>query len=85
MRVDVSEQSEESGVLLARGRNLQGSFERLGIKAFAEIGIGQIEFHVVGIGIGLQRRLEMQDGVVIQMIAGEQHADAGLGAVVARA
>ena len=31
----------------------------------SQISIGQIELHVVGVGIGLQCGLEMLDGVVI--------------------
>ena len=57
--------------------------ERLLVLAFAEIGVGQIEFHIVGVGIGLQRGLEMLDGVVVQVIAREQNADSGLRAEVA--
>ena len=85
MRVDVSQQGQKGGILLSWRRNLLGGFERLGIETFAEVGVGQVEFHIVGIGIGLQRRLEMWDGIVVQMIAGQQHADSGLRAIVAGA
>ena len=85
MRVDVSEQRQKGGVLLARCRYLLGGFERLGVKAFAEVGVGQVEFHIVGVGTGVQGRLKMLDGVVVQAEAGEQHAHSGLSAIVARA
>ena len=39
MSLDVAKQGQVSIVLLARRRNLLGSFERLRIKTFAEISI----------------------------------------------
>jgi hypothetical protein len=83
-RVDVPEQSQEGIILLARRRDLPRGFKRLGIKAFAEVSIGQIEFHVVGIGICVQRHLEMLDGVVVQTVPSEQYTRAGWGALVTR-
>ena len=46
--------------------------------AFAEERVGEIEFHVVGIGIGFCGGLEMTDSVVVETIAREKDADAGL-------
>ncbi len=51
MRVDVAEQRQKCGVLLAGCRNLLGSFERLRIQALAEVSVGQVELHIVGIGL----------------------------------
>ena len=65
MGVDVSKQSQESSILLARRRNFRGGLESLIVGALAEVSVGQIELHVIGIGIGLQCRLKMLDGVVI--------------------
>src|SRR6476661_9294265 len=84
MSVNVSEQGQESRVLLTRSRNVLGRLECLGIGAFAEIGIGQVEFYVIGVRAGAQGRLEMLDGVVVQMEAGEQHTYSSLSAIVAR-
>ena len=50
--------------------------------AFAEEGVGEIEFHVVGIGIGFCGGLEMFDRVVVEAIAREKDADAGLHAEI---
>ena len=80
--MDVTEQRQVSIVLLARRRNLLGSFKRLRIEAFAEIRISQIKFHVVGIRIGVQGRLEMLNGIVVQTVASQQYARAGLCPVV---
>ena len=85
MRVDVAEQREVGVVLAAFFGDLIRGVERLLVKTFAEIGVGEIEFHVVGIGIGFQRGLKMQDRVVVEAIAREQHADSGLRAVIAGA
>ena len=65
--------------------HLLGSFERLGVKALAEVSVGQVEFHIIGVRTGAQRILKMRDGVVVQAETGEQHADPGLSAIVARA
>ena len=46
--------------------------------AFAEEGVGEIEFDVVGIGIGFCGGLKMADGVVVETIAREKDADASL-------
>ena len=83
--IDIAEKSEESGVFLAVGRNRLRGFEGLGVRDFAEKRVGKVEFYVVGIGIGVESGLEMLNGVVIETIAGEKNADAGLRAVVGRA
>ena len=85
MNLDIAQQRQESIILLAWCRNLSVQrFERFRVEPFAEVSIGQIEFHVVGIGIGAQCRLEMLDGVVVQTVTREQYADARLGAIVVR-
>ncbi len=50
--------------------------------AFAEEGVGEIEFDVVGIGIGFCGGLEMFDRVVVETIACEKDADASLHAEI---
>ena len=51
--------------LLRFGRNLVGHFERLGIETLPKVCIGQVELDFIGIGIDLQRRLKVLDGVVV--------------------
>jgi len=68
MRVDVAEQREIGIVLAAFFGDLIRRIERLLIKTFAKIGVGEIEFCVVGFGIGFQRGLKMRDGVVVEAI-----------------
>ena len=82
-RMDVTEQRQVSIVLLTRRRNLLRSFERLRVEALAKVGIHQIKFHVVGIRVGAEGRLEMLNGVVVQTVAGQQYTLSGLCAVVA--
>ena len=74
----VGEECEVGVVFLAFGGNGLRGFERLLELAFAEKGVGEIELHVVGIGIGLCGGLEMGDGVVVKAITAEKNADAGL-------
>ena len=50
--------------------------------AFAEERVGEIEFDVVGIGIGFCGGLEMFDRVVVETIACEKDADASLHAEI---
>jgi len=80
--IDVAEEREIGVVFLAVGGDGLRSVEGRLILTFAEIGVGEIEFHVVRIGIGFCGGLKMSDGVVVLMIAGEQHADACLGAKI---
>ena len=83
MSMDIAQQRQVSIVLLACGRNLLGSFERLRIEAFAKIRISQIKSHVVGNRIRAQGRLEMLNSVVVQTVAGQQYAHSSLCAVIA--
>ena len=52
------------------------------VETGAEVSIGQIEFHVVRLGIGTQRALKMLDGVIVQTVTREQYANASLSAIV---
>lgn len=53
-------------------------FDGLRELTFAEEGVGEIEFYVVGSGIGLCGGLEMAEGIVVETIAGEKNTNAGL-------
>jgi len=81
--VNVTEKSEEVGVLLTCGGNFSSDFKSLIVLTFAKVGVGQIELHVVRLGIGLQGGLKMRNGVVVEAIPGKQHTYSGLGAEVA--
>jgi len=50
--------------LLTRSGKLMRSVERRGILSLAEVPVGQIEFHVIGIGIRTQCTLKMLDRIV---------------------
>ena len=85
MRVNVTKQRQEGIILLTFLGDLPGRFQRLRIRALAEICVDEIEFHIVRIGIGLLRRLKVLNRVIVQTIARQEHADAGLRSKVAGA
>ena len=60
VNLDVSQQREEGIVLLAGGGNRLGGIERLMVETGAEVSIGQIEFHVVRLGIGRRSVLSQE-------------------------
>jgi len=57
MGINVARQREIGVVFLAFGGNGLCDINGLRESAFAEERVGEIEFHVVGIGIGLLRRI----------------------------
>ena len=82
MRLDVSDQGEIRIVLLTFAGDLLSNFERLCVLTLSKIGVGEIELHVVGIWIRFQRGLKMLDGIVVQVVAREENADASLRAEI---
>ena len=80
VRVDISKKSEMGIVLLSLGRDFLSNFQRFVVTAFAKVGIGEIEFHIVGVGIRVQRRLEMLDRVQV----GPYHTNTREGLKLAR-
>ena len=71
--------------LVGPAGDLLGGFERQRIGALAEIRVGQIEFHVIGIGICGKGILKMQNCLVVQSITRQKHTHSGLRPVVASA
>ena len=57
-------------------------FECFAVRTLSEERICKVEFHIIGVRIRAQGRLKMLDGIVIQPIASQQHAYAGLRAVI---
>src|SRR6202034_420573 len=84
MGLDVSQQSEKSVVGLPGRGNLLGSLERLRIMSFAEICIGEVELHVIGIRICLESCLEVLNRIVVPTISRKQTPNPGLRAIVVR-
>src|SRR5580700_1671689 len=50
-----------------------------------KICVGEIELHIIGIGVSLQRHLKMLDRLVVQTISRQENTDACLCAIVIRA
>ena len=78
----ISDEREIGIVLLTLAGDLLSNFERSGVLTLSKISVGEIEFHVVGIRICFQGRLKMLDGIVIQIVARKENADAGLRAEI---
>ena len=65
VRINVAQQSKVTIISLSADRDLLGSLERRFIKTLAEISISQVELHIVGIRIRVQRGLKMLDRFII--------------------